>query len=87
MAYIPHTDQDIKEMLQAIGAKSIEELFQSIPANLRLKKPLNLPAPLSEPEVSNHLKQLAAKNISTESHSLFLGGGCYHHLSRRLLIT
>lgn len=79
MSFVPHTSEDIKEMLQVIGAKSIDELFQSIPAELRLKKLLNLPAPMSEMEVSNHVKQLANKNISVSKYASFLGAGCYNH--------
>ena len=42
MPYLAHSEQDIREMLQAIGAKSIDELFQDIPESLRLKKGLKL---------------------------------------------
>jgi glycine dehydrogenase subunit 1 len=88
MSFVPHTPDEIKEMLGAIGAKSIEELFQAIPAELRLKKLLNLPGPMSEFEVSAHIKALAGKNISTEQpirpghpggYVSFLGAGCYNH--------
>jgi len=88
MSFVPHTTEDIRSMLQVIGAKSIDELFQSIPPELRLKKLLNLPAPMSELEVSNHLKQLADKNISVGKpvrprhpggYTSFLGAGCYNH--------
>ena len=48
MRYLPKSPAERNEMLAAIGAKSIEELFSSIPEAYRLKKPLNLPGPLSE---------------------------------------
>ncbi|MCK5579198.1 MAG: aminomethyl-transferring glycine dehydrogenase subunit GcvPA [Planctomycetes bacterium] len=79
MSYIPHTDQDIKEMLAVIGVKSIPELFQSVPSNWHLQKKLNLPPALSELALSRFVRQLAEKNISAASRPSFLGAGCYHH--------
>lgn len=79
MTYIPHSEQDIKEMLQSIGAKSIDELFQVIPEPLRLKKGLNLPAALSEIEITQHIQSLTRKNKSLDTIPSFLGAGCYHH--------
>jgi len=66
-------------MLEEIGVKNIEDLFQSIPEDLRLKQPLNLPAEKSEIEVLNELGALAAKNISAECCPSFLGAGAYRH--------
>ena len=43
MPYIPHTDEDIKQMLATIGVSSIDELFVEIPEGLKLKEPLNVP--------------------------------------------
>ena len=48
-------------MLAAIGVKSIEELFSSIPEAYRLKKPLNLPGPLSETEVIQYFRSVRRK--------------------------
>ncbi len=48
MAYFPHTEQDRKEMLDAIGVRSFEELIRNIPEEARLITGLNLPASLSE---------------------------------------
>ncbi|MBI5328883.1 MAG: aminomethyl-transferring glycine dehydrogenase subunit GcvPA [Deltaproteobacteria bacterium] len=79
MSYIPHTEKDIQEMLNAVGAASIEELFKAIPNNLRLKKPLNLPAPLVEQELINELTSLSKKNATVEEYISFLGAGAYHH--------
>jgi len=66
-------------MLEEIGVKNIEDLFQSIPEDLRLKQPLNLPAEKSEIEVLSELGALAAKNISAECCPSFLGAGAYRH--------
>lgn len=79
MRYIPATQSDIKEMLEKIGVSSIEELFQSIPETLRIKKDLNLSSALSELELTRHLQKLASKNNGVEHYVSFLGAGCYRH--------
>jgi glycine dehydrogenase subunit 1 len=77
--YTSATDSDRREMLDTIGVASIEELFADIPAALRLDRPLNFDAGLSEQEVLAELKTLAARNVSTEDEISFLGGGMYDH--------
>ncbi len=66
-------------MLATIGVGSIEELFSDIPAALRLADPLALDRGLSEQEVYDELRALAARNRSTEDELTFLGGGMYDH--------
>ena len=66
-------------MLEAIGVESVEALFESIPPALRLARPLELPAGLSESEVYEHLRRLAARNVSTEDELTFVGAGMYDH--------
>jgi glycine dehydrogenase subunit 1 len=66
-------------MLQAIGAASPEELFQSIPEHLRLRRPLDVPPALSEIELEQHLSALAGRNASADRAVCFLGGGSYDH--------
>jgi len=77
--YTSVTDADRKEMLDTIGVGSIDELFADIPAGLRLKAPLALDAGLSEQEVFEELKALAAKSTSAEDEISFLGAGMYDH--------
>jgi glycine dehydrogenase subunit 1 len=77
--YTSATDADRAEMLAAIGVASIEDLFADIPADLRLSQPLNLGAGLSEQEVYDELRALAARNKSTEDEVSFLGAGMYDH--------
>lgn len=79
MSYVPHTEKDIKEMLQAIGAKSLDEVFELIPEELRLKKPLNLPPGLSEQELVAEMKKLAGKNATVDDNISFIGAGAYNH--------
>jgi len=81
MRYIPHTAGDITEMLERIGVSSLEDLFVEVPDSVRLKRPLDLPEPLSEVELLRELKALGQKNATPETYNSFLGGGAYHHFS------
>ncbi len=67
-------------MLAEIGARSIEELFEQIPAAHRLKRPLNLPKQLaSENELRRHLTSTLNRNVTCEQYLSFLGAGCWPH--------
>ncbi len=77
--YIPNTEDDRKKMLAAIGLNHIDELFNVIPEELRLKEPLNLPDPKSEWEVLQQLTTLAEQNADATHYTCFLGGGAYDH--------
>jgi len=79
MRYLPKSPAERQEMLAAIGVKSVEELFSTIPEAYRLKKPLDLPGPLSEPEVIEYFRARAAEN--SVGYTSFLGAGVYNHLS------
>ncbi|MCK4353358.1 aminomethyl-transferring glycine dehydrogenase subunit GcvPA [candidate division WOR-3 bacterium] len=79
MPFIPNTDEDRKKMLERIGVKNFEELLSPVPKDLRLKKPLNLPSPLSELEVKKLMQTNSNKNLNTENYISFLGAGCYDH--------
>jgi len=79
MRYLPKSPAERQEMLAAIGVQSVEELFSTIPEAYRLKKPLNLPGPLSEPEVIAYFRARAAEN--SVGYTSFLGAGVYNHLS------
>lgn len=69
-----------QEMLDAIGASSIEELFVQIPDRHRLRSGLSLPPALaSELELARHLRQTLARNESCEANLSFLGAGCWQH--------
>jgi len=79
MRYLPKSPAERQEMLAAIGVQSVEELFSTIPEAYRLKKPLNLPGPLSESEVIEYFRARAAEN--SVGYTSFLGAGVYNHLS------
>ena len=78
MRYLPKSPTEREEMLAAIGVKSIDELFSSIPEAYRLKEPLQLPGPMSEPEVIQYFQARASENSA--GYTSFLGAGIYSHL-------
>jgi glycine dehydrogenase subunit 1 len=77
--YTATTEQDLEQMLAAIGAKSIDELFAAIPEGVRLGRELGLPPGQPEQAVYAHLRDLAARNVSAEDELTFLGAGMYDH--------
>jgi glycine dehydrogenase subunit 1 len=78
MSYISLSKKDKQEMLAKIGISSLDELFDSIPDGVKLKRDLNVPAALSEPELLSHFESVASRN--EYSHFLsFLGAGAYSH--------
>jgi glycine dehydrogenase subunit 1 len=79
MRFAPHTDQDVTRMLAAIGASSIDDLFDQIPVEVRLDRPLDLPAGVSEMEMLADLTELAGRNHSAADLVCFAGGGAYDH--------
>jgi glycine dehydrogenase subunit 1 len=75
MAFIPHTPDDVVRMLEVIGVRSVEELFDEIPAELRAKT-LSVPPPLSEMEVG----RLMTARAAIDGRPLnFIGAGAYEH--------
>lgn len=68
-----------QEMLDSIGVDSIEQLFQQIPAEHRLKRPINLPPALNESQLRRHLLSILSKNKTTEQYLNFLGAGSWQH--------
>jgi len=83
MRYLPKSPAERQEMLAAIGAESIDELFACIPERYRLRDPLKLPGALSEAEVISYFKERAGEN--SLGYTSFLGAGVYNHL--RSVIT
>lgn len=81
MRYIAHTQEDIREMLIRIGVADVDALFEQIPDNSRLSRPLCLPAALSEPELLSHMADLAQRNQPHSRPLSFLGAGIYRHYS------
>ena len=80
MRYIPNSPEERAEMLATIGLNSAEELFRSIPNDVRLQRALNVTEPLAESEVIASLEAMAAKNTGATKSS-FIGAGVYAHYS------
>lgn len=76
MAFIPHTAKDVDEMLRAIGAKSIEQLFEEIPASLRTRALAGIPDALNEMQIGRLMNERA----KLDGRPLcFIGAGAYEH--------
>ena len=78
MPYLPHTEADRRQMLEALGLSSVKELFHDVPDSYRFPE-LKLPKAASEMEILDELRAIALKNSSTASFATFLGAGAYHH--------
>jgi len=79
LSYVLNTPADQQAMLARIGVKSIEELFEQVPAAVRLQRPLDVPPALSEIELTRHVQELAGRNQSADDAVCFLGCGSYDH--------
>lgn len=78
MNHVPHTEQERRDMLAAVGVDRIEGLFADVPAKVRFPE-LNLPPALTEPELMREMQALAARNLPVDPAQSFLGAGVYHH--------
>ncbi len=76
--FIPHTEEDIRFMLDKIGIKSIDDLYAEVPEEVKLKGDYNIPSAMSEIEIRKHFTELGNKN---KQLTIFAGGGVYDHYS------
>lgn len=76
-SYVPNTEKERREMLEAIGLKSMDDLFSDIPEDLKLDRELDLPAPMSEMELRELMMGYVLQN--DEGGLLFRGAGAYRH--------
>jgi glycine dehydrogenase subunit 1 len=79
MNFAPHTDDDVREMLDRIGLERLDQLFEQIPPSVRLDRPLGIAEGVSEMEISADLRALAARNLDADRLVCFAGGGAYDH--------
>lgn len=79
VGYNVHTGSDVQAMLEVMGLSSVEQLFADVPAQVRLRRDLDLPPALSEWELMRDVRAMADKNSTTLTHASFLGGGAYEH--------
>lgn len=75
--YFPHTADDVRQMLDVIGVGSLEELYAEVPEELKYQGALNIPSAMSEVEVRNAVRNLAADNQPVEA--CYAGNGAYDH--------
>jgi glycine dehydrogenase subunit 1 len=78
-SYVAHSPDDLREMLAAVRASSVDDLFAEIPEEVRRREPLALPAGLSEAEVVAELRRLAGMDVPATQLVSFLGAGIYDH--------
>lgn len=79
MRYLPHTQEDIQAMLHNIGVGSLEELFPTIPDDCRQKGDLDVPGPLTEWELKDHMQALSADMGAAHAYKVYIGAGSYDH--------
>jgi glycine dehydrogenase subunit 1 len=79
MPYLPHGNDDIKQMLKKIGVDRFEDLLKNIPEVLKGDVSLDLPPALSELEIQQEMHALLAKNTACHQTISFLGAGAYEH--------
>jgi glycine dehydrogenase subunit 1 len=77
--FLPHTDDDVRAMLEVIGVESIDALFEPVPDRVLLDGPLDVPVALSEVELIDHLSELASASKGAADLICFAGGGAYDH--------
>ena len=78
MDFAPHTHDDDREMLAAIGIEGIDDLFEPVPEQVRLDRALDVPPSLDEVSLSAHLRELASHSTGAQL-TCFAGGGAYDH--------
>ncbi|MFP3869936.1 MAG: glycine dehydrogenase, partial [Syntrophobacteria bacterium] len=79
MLYLPHTPEDIASMLGVLGVEHLDGLFSAVPNGCRCEGELDLPEPLSEWELNDHM-QLLSQHMAVRPHyRVFLGAGSYEH--------
>ena len=79
MRYLPHTQEEITEMLQTVGVSSLDDLFDTIPKSCCCRLGLNLPEDLTEWELDAHMDALAANVAVAPEYKIFMGAGSYDH--------
>jgi len=77
MRYLPKSDADRRELLKAIGARSIDDLFAPIPAEYRLQRDLKVPRQMAESEIVDWYRERSREN--GDGYCAFLGAGAYSH--------
>ena len=76
LSYFPHTEEDVRAMLERIGVNSLDDLFSDVPADFVFKGEYDLPCAMSEQQVRDYFEKLASMNTKLK---VFVGQGAYDH--------
>ncbi len=87
MRYLPHTDDEIEEMLAVVGRKSLDELFCSVPDACRYEGGMGLPEPMDEWQLTAHAQRLAEAMQVDHTYNVLIGAGSYHHNIPETILT
>ena len=79
MRYLPHTPEDIDEMMKTVGVDSLDDLFKTIPEDCRCDCEPNLPEALTEWELNDHIDTLCSSMAVCPEYKVFMGAGSYEH--------
>ncbi len=79
MRYLPHTSKEIEEMLQVVGAETLDDLFVSVPGDCRRASEMELPDSLTEWELNDLMGGLADQMGASPSYQVYMGAGSYEH--------
>ena len=79
MRYLPHTPEDIADMLAQVGVESLDALFATIPEDCCCRLGMKLPQALTEWELNDHMDALAARTAVSPDFKVFMGAGSYDH--------
>jgi glycine dehydrogenase subunit 1 len=79
MRYLPHTGEEIASMLGAVGAKSLDDLFSSVPSGCRRIQEMRLPEPLTEWDLTRFMEELSATVAVPPQYKIYMGAGSYEH--------
>ena len=79
MDYVSNTTEEREYMLEEIGVEAVEEIFDSIPDEIKLNRELDVSEGLSEIELKRHMEDISEKNKSLKEYTSYLGAGAYDH--------
>ncbi len=79
MRFLPHTEEDVQTMFEAIGVSDFEELFPTIPKNYRYDGGMELPEPMTEWNLNDHMGKLTDMMTVTPDYRVLIGAGSYDH--------
>ena len=79
MRYLPHTGEDIASMIKKVGGDNLDDLFSLVPESCRKVDPPDLPEPLTEWELMDHMSALAGSMAASTDYKVFMGAGSYEH--------